>query len=93
MSLTITDLPAELIAPIKALSDQTRRKLLLLLEKSPLSYSQIQSCLQIEKGTLNHHLRRLISAALIRNYGIDTPGTPYTSYYSTRRNLFLCLVF
>lgn len=78
-----TDFPEELVLPIKALTDQSRRKMLLsLLEKDVLSYSQIQSTFQIKKGTLNHHLHILVSAGLIRNFSNKGPGNPYNSFYA-----------
>lgn len=81
--LTIKDLPEELTQPIKALTDETRRKILLsLLETDAFSYSQIQNVFQIKKGTLNHHLHILVSAGLIRNFSIKTLGNPYNSYYA-----------
>lgn len=83
MFLTVKDFPEELTQPIKALTDETRRKILLsLLEKDAISYSQIQNVFQIKKGTLNHHLHILVSAGLVRNFSIRTPGNPYNSYYT-----------
>jgi predicted transcriptional regulator len=67
---------------MKAMTNETRRKIFLLLQqKDSISYSQIQSSFQIRKGTLNHHLHVLVSSGLIRNFSIETPGNPYSSYY------------
>lgn len=79
---TIRDFPEELVEPIKALTDETRRRILLsLLEKDSISYSQIRKNFQIKKGTLNHHLHKLVSSGLIRNFSIKSPANPYNSYY------------
>jgi DNA-binding HxlR family transcriptional regulator len=78
-----TDFPEELVQPIKALTNQSRRKMLLsLLERDTLSYSQIRGAFRIKKGTLNHHLHILVSAGLIRNFSNEDPGNPYKSYYA-----------
>jgi DNA-binding HxlR family transcriptional regulator len=83
MSFTVDDFPEELIIPIKALTDETRRKILLsLIERDAASYSQMQNGFQIKKGTLNHHLHKLVSAGLIRNFSIYSPVNPYNSYYA-----------
>jgi DNA-binding transcriptional ArsR family regulator len=78
-----TDFPEEFVQPIKALTDQSRRKILLsLLGRDALSYSQIQSAFRIKKGTLNHHLHILVSAGLIRNFSYKDPGSQYNSFYA-----------
>ena len=83
MNLIVEDFPEELVAPIKALTDETRRKIIKsLLEVDSASYSQIQKDFQIVKGTLNHHLHILVSSSLVRNFSIKIPGTPFTSYYA-----------
>jgi DNA-binding HxlR family transcriptional regulator len=77
-----TDFPEELVQPIKALTNQSRRKMLLsLLERDTLSYSQIRDDFRIKKGTLNHHLHILVSAGLVRNFSNKDPGNPYKSFY------------
>jgi len=79
----IDDFPVEIIEPMKALTNKTRRKVLLsLLENDSISYSQIQNSFQVKKGTLNHHLHVLVSSGLIRNFSIESPGNPYNSYYA-----------
>jgi len=77
------DLPEELVQPIKALTDEARRKIILsLLGKGAISYSEMQNAFHIKKGTLNHHLHILVSAGLVRNFSDRIPGNPYSSYYS-----------
>jgi len=78
-----TDFPEELVEPIKALTNQSRRKMLLSLsERDALSYSQIRGTFRIKKGTLNHHLHILVSAGLIRNFSNKDLGNPYKSFYA-----------
>jgi len=79
---SIDDFPEELILPIKALSDKTRRKLVLaLLDSKEFSYTQLQTGFNIKRGTLNHHLHSLVSAGLIRNFNKLLPVSQYSSYY------------
>lgn len=86
----INDFPEELILPIKALSNKTRRKLILaLLKNNEFSYTQLQTDSKIGKGTLNHHLHKLVSAGLIRNFTKSLPVSQYSSYYQVTN--FGCL--
>lgn len=79
----LADFPEELVRPIKALTDEARRTILLsLLEKDATPYSQIQHTFRIKKGTLNHHLHILVSAGLVRNFSYRSPGNPYNSFYT-----------
>ena len=82
METDIRDFPEEIIISIKTLNGETRRKLVLsLLDKDARSYSQIKNEFNIKKGTLNHHLLRLVSAGLIRNFTRKVPESQYTSFY------------
>lgn len=49
----------------KALSDPTRRKILELLQKEPLSAGQIADEFQITKPSISHHLSILKNSGLI----------------------------
>lgn len=49
----------------KALSDPTRRKILELLQKEPLSAGQIAQEFQITKPSISHHLAILKNSGLI----------------------------
>jgi len=83
MSLLMNDLPEELVKIVKALTDETRRGIVLsLFDRDSISYSQIQNSFQVKKGTLNHHLHILVSSGLIRNFSITSPANPYKSYYA-----------
>ena len=76
------DFPEEIVLPIKALSDDTRRRIILALTaKSEFSYSEILDQFELKKGTLTHHIHHLISSGLIRNFTKNIPTTRHTSYY------------
>lgn len=80
--MNLRDFPVEITEPIRALNEKKRREIVLcLLEKDSRSYSEIQSMLNIKKGTLNHHLNILVSSGLVQNFSIDSPNSPYSSYY------------
>lgn len=82
-TMFLDEFPQELSRPIKALADTTRQRLILLLqEKETLAYSEIMENTRLLKGNLNHHLNVLMKSGLIRNFGKDEPGTPFTSYYA-----------
>jgi len=81
------DFPEEIIEPIKALTDEKRRKiLLLLLENKSVSYSQLRARIKetfgVSKGTFNHHLHILVGSGLIRNFNINNPTSRYNSFYA-----------
>jgi DNA-binding transcriptional ArsR family regulator len=83
LSLSEGDFPTEIVELVNALSDRRRRRIVLaLLEKDPLSYSEIQIKLDAKKGTLNHHLNVLIGSGLLQNFTIRSPGSLYSSYYT-----------
>jgi DNA-binding transcriptional ArsR family regulator len=76
------DFSAPVVAAIEALdSDQRRRILIDLSENGSLSYSEIQKRIEIEKGTLNYHLKKLVAAGLVRNILVSQGALPYSSYY------------
>ncbi len=49
----------------KALGDPTRRKILELLRKNPLTAGEIADCFDISKPSISHHLSILKNAGLI----------------------------
>jgi DNA-binding HxlR family transcriptional regulator len=78
------DFPQVLVRAIEALADKSRRQILMKLEEhGSLAYSEIQGITQppMEKGTLNYHLEKLLSGALVRNFRGNDPASQYTSYY------------
>jgi DNA-binding transcriptional ArsR family regulator len=82
MALENEDFPEEIVRPIKALNDESRRRIILALTKNnEFSYSEILKQFDFKKGTLTHHLHHLISSGLIRNFTKATPESRNTSYY------------
>jgi DNA-binding transcriptional ArsR family regulator len=76
------DFPSLIVRAIEALGDRNRRQILISLNNSgPLAYSQIVQLTKLGKGTLNHHLEKLVSGALVRNFRGDSPASVYTSFY------------
>ena len=76
------EFPEEIVRPIKALSDENRRRIIIALtKKEEVSYSEILKQFNLAKGTLTHHLHELISAGLIRNFTKAIPESRHKSYY------------
>jgi DNA-binding HxlR family transcriptional regulator len=76
------DFPRSIVDAIDALGDKHRRQILIYLkEKGALAYSELQSITSLEKGTLNHHLERMMTGAVIRNFRGEFPTSQYNSYY------------
>lgn len=75
------DFANPIIAVIEALASGERRRIMIELQETrSLSYSKILETTGLSKGTLNYHLKNLLSAGLLRNY-IDDQVQPYSSYY------------
>lgn len=76
------DFERPIVTIIEALRSKHRRHILIdLREFNCLSYSEILQRTNLQKGTLNYHLKKLISAGIVRNFLVDQQVTPYTSYY------------
>jgi len=76
------DFPKAIVAAIDALADKHRRQILIhLKENGPLAYSELVTQTSLEKGTLNHHLEKLMAGALIRNFKGASPVNQYSSFY------------
>jgi DNA-binding transcriptional ArsR family regulator len=76
------DFPSMIVRALEALGDKNRREILIHLKnKGALAYSELQVATSLEKGTLNHHLERLMAGALIRNYRGESPANQYSSFY------------
>jgi DNA-binding transcriptional ArsR family regulator len=75
--------PQELRMGITALADQTRERILLALAIRDCSYTELQKALKIRKGSLTHHLKRLMKAGLVRNYSKGRLARPFDSFYTT----------
>ena len=79
----VNTIPHETIVIIAALDNPIRQAILVLLSKrSELSFSEIQNELGIEKLTLNFHLKKLFSGALIDHYFKHELGNQKYSFYS-----------
>jgi len=76
------DFEKPIVTIIEALRSKHRRRILIdLRESNHLSYSEILQQTNLQKGTLNYHLKKLVSAGMIRNFLLDRQVSPYTSYY------------
>jgi len=76
------DFPAVIVRAIEALGDRSRRKILFVLEsRGEAAYSELQTATSLKKGTLNHHLEKLMAGALIRNFRGGSPVSQYSSFY------------
>lgn len=77
------EIPHETILIIAALDNPIRQAILVLLsEKKELSFSEMQKEFGIEKLTLNFHLKKLFSSALIDHYYKHEIGNQKYSFYS-----------
>lgn len=77
-----SEIPKETRAIIAALDNPIRQAILILLsEKKGLSFSDMQKEFDIEKLTLNFHLKKLFSSALIDHYYKHEIGNQKYSFY------------
>jgi DNA-binding transcriptional ArsR family regulator len=77
------EIPQETRLIIAALDNPIRQAILVLLsEKKELSFSEIQKTFSMEKLTLNFHLKKLFSSALIDHYYKHEIGNQKYSFYS-----------
>lgn len=74
--------PEEVKEAVSALSHRTRWRIVdSFLENDSLSYTELLLRLKVRKGTLTHHLNRLMESGLIDNYSGRDFGDPFSSYY------------
>lgn len=79
----INTIPYETRIILSALDNPIRQAIIVLLSrKKELSFSQIQNELNLEKLTLNFHLKKLFSSALIDHYFKHEIGNQKYSFYS-----------
>lgn len=72
----------EIKEAVEALASEKRWKIIELLQESEgLAYTELLNCLGIQKGSLSHHLSKLMEAGIIDNYSQDDFRGPYFSYY------------
>jgi len=65
----LKDFPEPVVAAIKALDSAQRRKILIHLEEcGSLTYSEILKETGLSSGTLNFHLKILLTGAIIRKH-------------------------
>ncbi len=77
------EVPDEVVKIITALNDPVRRAVLILLNKqSEVSFSDIQRELDVNKLTLNYHLKNLYSVGLVDHYFRHELGNQKYSYYT-----------
>jgi DNA-binding transcriptional ArsR family regulator len=80
------DFPKPIVSIIDALASNQRRRILMeIKEAGQLSYSDILSRTGDYKGTLNYHLKKLVSAGLLRNFLADKEVKPFTSFYEVTK--------
>ena len=52
---------------LETITNEKRREILRLLEKGDKSFSEIQSALKMDKGSLTYHMKELVHAGLAAN--------------------------
>jgi ArsR family transcriptional regulator len=60
----------ELIQKIKALSDETRMRILSILKESDLCVSEIETVLNISQSNVSRHLNKLTTAKILDYYKV-----------------------
>jgi len=75
------DFAKPIVNAIDSLASSNRRQILIELEASPLSYTELKEKTNLVKGTLNYHLKRLTAAGMVRNFLLNEEKTSYISYY------------
>jgi DNA-binding transcriptional ArsR family regulator len=79
-------IPEEIKEMVSALDHDTRWRIIeLIQDKQKLSYTELLQGLSVRKGTLTHHLNRLMEAGIIDNFAGDDFAGPYSSYYELSR--------
>lgn len=77
------EIPQETRSIISALDNPIRQAILMLLSrKKELSFSDMQKEFNIEKLTLNFHLKKLFASALIDHYYKHGIGNQKYSFYA-----------
>lgn len=78
--------PDELKEALSALNHDIRWRIVeLIQEEETLAYTELLEKLNIQKGSLSHHLNRLMEAGILDNYAKEEFGGPYNSYYKLSR--------
>jgi len=80
--ITYMKVPVELKEAISALDHSLRWRIVELLQENDGSaYTELLELLKIPKGSLTHHLNRLMENGIIDNYSKEEFTGPYSSYY------------
>jgi len=80
------EVPEELRKPIKALADDRRLNIFIaLLKEGEKSFSQLVEIAEVNRSTLNYHLKELMKSALIKNYFKKEFGSKDYSYYDVTK--------
>lgn len=66
---------------LSTLSDKTAMEILYRLKDNDLSFSEIQKSLNIDKGTLSYHIKKLIKAGVTVNYYQKRKNSKEYSFY------------
>ena len=74
-------IPDEIKSAVSALSHNTRWNIIEVLQQSDMSYTELLKTVDIQKGSLTHHLNKLMYAGLVDNYSQGKFSGPYNSYY------------
>jgi len=76
-------IPHETRSILEAMSEPTRQGLAMMLaERGEFSFNELlQAARPINASTLNHHLKALIKAGLVRNYYRKVEGKDDYSFY------------
>jgi DNA-binding transcriptional ArsR family regulator len=79
-------IPEEVKDTVSALDNDVRWRIVELVhENQNLSYTELLQRLWVRKGSLTHHLNRLMEAGILDNYSGENFGGSYTSYYKLSR--------
>jgi DNA-binding transcriptional ArsR family regulator len=75
-------IPEEIKEAISALDNNIRWRIVEMLQKREESaYTELLGVLNVPKGSLTHHLNKLMESGIIDNFSKEEFGGPFSSYY------------
>lgn len=78
----VSEIPSQLRRAIKALSEDARLAILVvLLKNGEMTFSEVSRALGMSSSNLTHHLKKLIQAALVENYFQRKEDSEEYSFY------------
>jgi DNA-binding transcriptional ArsR family regulator len=78
----ISEIPSQLRRAIKALSEDARLAIIIILLKNgEMTFSELSRALTMSSSNLTHHLKKLTQAALIENFFQRKENTEEYSFY------------